>query len=62
MKVKVYFTNNFVYEFEARDRRNAMEMGKRIIMEGAWIESNKDIEFYPVHTIYKVKIVKGEAK
>jgi len=35
-----------------------MEIGKRIIMEGAWIESNKDIEFYPVHTIYKVKILK----
>ena len=54
LTVKVYMMNNNVKSFHARDMDNAREIAKRIITEGMW--TNKE-EFYPVHQIYKVKIM-----
>jgi len=59
LKVKVYLTSNAEIFFPARDIRNAREIAKRCITEGAWVINDNDNteEFYPVHQIYKVKIV-----
>jgi len=58
MKVRVYFTTNATHDFPARDKRNAREIAKRIIMEGCWIINEDETEeFYPITQIFKVKIL-----
>ena len=60
-KVKVYFKTNAIHFFDARDERNAREIAKRIINEGAYIiNDDRSEEFYPVNQIYKVKILKED--
>lgn len=58
MKVKVYFLSNAEHFFHAKDERNAREIAKRIVTEGVWIVNDDSEEFYPVHTVYKVKIIR----
>ena len=60
MKVRVYLISNDTIEFPARDISNAREIAKRIIMEGLWTEQQADgtESFYPVHQVYKVKVIK----
>ena len=59
LTVVCYLNSHATMNFPARDERNAREIAKRIITEGAWV-INKDgtEEFYPVAQIYKVKIIK----
>ena len=61
MEVKAYLMCNATVSFDARDKRNAMEIAKRIITEGLWVE-NEDgtTEMYPIHQIFKVKITPDE--
>ena len=61
MIVKVYFISNATHYFPARNIKNAREIAKRVIMEGCWIINDDDSEeFYPIHTIFKVKILKQD--
>lgn len=59
MKVQVYLVSNDVLDFEARNKRLAKEMAKRVITEGLWVEEGEYIEYYPVHQVFKVKILKA---
>lgn len=63
IKVKVYFTSNAVFYFDADSPRNAREIAKRIITEGCFlIDQNGLEEFYPITQIYKVKVLPDNYK
>lgn len=56
--VRVYFNSNSEHIFPARNLHNAREIAKRVITEGAHIINENNEVFYPIHQIYKVKIIK----
>jgi hypothetical protein len=55
--VRVYTVFNAEFEFPARDISHAREIAKRVITEGAWVVEDNYEEFFPVHTIFKCKII-----
>lgn len=59
--VKVYFNSNNVLEYYVTGENaleRAREHAKRIITEGFWDRTENGNEvFYPVHQIYKVKVI-----
>ena len=60
-EVTAFLLNNAKVTFGATSDRNAKEVATRIITEGLWIDNGDRIqEFYPVHQIYKVKIIEKQ--
>ena len=60
--VKVYLLNNNTYLFLVPTLERGKEYAKRIITEGFWkCEDNGTHVFYPVHQVYKVKVMEEGA-
>jgi hypothetical protein len=63
--VKIEFKTNWRHLITAHDLKDAREIAKRTVTEGAWLTSSGGIEeYYPITEIHKVKIIplKDEAK
>jgi hypothetical protein len=57
IKVQVYMYSNRVFEYDVSSLGKAREHAKRIVIEGFIADEEDGTVYYPVHQVFKVKIV-----